>query len=116
MALLLLPAASFSQAAPGAPAAAASAPAMVEVWVGLSLPELARVPAAQRRHARQLIERQQDEVMQQLHALGAIEQARVQVVRNALAVRLPASALPQARAIDGVSAVTPVRHRDIHRP
>lgn len=96
--------------------AAVLADAMVEVWVQLTLPELARVPAAQRAQAQQLIERQQDAVMQQLRALGGVEQARVRLVRNALAVRLPASALPRARAIEGVRAVTPVRHRDIHRP
>lgn len=114
--LMAAPVAALARAAPGAPAAVADGPATVEAWVRLSLPELARVPAAQRSDALLLIERQQDEVMRQLVALGAIEQARVHIVRNALAVRIPVSALPQARAIAGVLAVTPVRHRDIHRP
>ncbi|HEY0858345.1 MAG TPA: hypothetical protein VGE16_14875 [Albitalea sp.] len=117
MALLLCaPAAPLVHADRGAPADAANTPPTVEAWVRLSLPELARVPAAQRSAALELIERQQDDVMRQLAALGAVEHARVHIVRNALAVRIPVAALAQARLIDGVLAVTPVRHRDIHRP
>lgn len=97
-------------------AASGAHAATVEVWVQLSLPELASVPAADRNAARHRIAQQQDTVMAALRDLGAVEQARVQLVRNALAVTLPRSALKQARAIDGVRAITPVRHRDLHRP
>jgi hypothetical protein len=88
---------------------------MVEVWVDLSEPELASLPRDaldQRVALRQRIEQQQDDVMQHLRLLGAVEQARVQQVRNALAVRLPSGALAQARAIPGVRAVRIVRHRN----
>ena len=87
----------------------------VEVWVDLSEPELASLPRDaldQRVALRQRIEQQQDDVMQHLRLLGAVEQARVQQVRNALAVRLPSGALAQARAIPGVRAVRIVRHRN----
>ena len=102
---------------PDAPRAASGADAAtVEVWVQLSLPELSSVPAPDRAAARRRIAEQQDTVMAALRDLGAVEQARVQLVRNALAVTLPRAALKQARAIPGVRAITPVRHRDLHRP
>ena len=50
--------------------------------------------------------------MTQLGKLAAVERARVQTVRNALVVALPAAALDQVRAIDGVRAVRPVQHRN----
>lgn len=111
---LLAPAA-LHATTPGAPPNAEAA-ATVEVWVQLSLPALVTVPPAEREAARRRISQQQDAVMAALRELGATEQARVQVVRNALAVRVPRRALEQARGIDGVSTVTPVRHRDLHRP
>jgi hypothetical protein len=115
--VLLASAAALYAATPAAPRGAGGpVDATVEVWVQLSLPELASVPAADRDAARRRIAQQQDAVMAALRELGAIEQARVQVVRNALAVRLPRAALEQARGIDGVRTVTPVRHRDLHRP
>ena len=55
---------------------------------------------------------QQDAVMERLRELGAIEQARVQQVRNALAVRLPGAQMEAARKIAGVRAVSLVRDID----
>jgi hypothetical protein len=122
------PTAAQSPAPPGAsaaPRAHASSPAVraqqapadstswVSVWVDLDLPELASVPREQRaeREALQLqIKAQQDTVMDRLRDLGAQEQARVQQVRNALAVRLPGAQLDAARRIPGVRALRIVRN------
>ena len=86
----------------------------VEVWVELSEPALASLPrdqTAARAAQLQRIAEEQDRVMMQLHRLGAVERARLQTVRNALAVTLPAAALEQARAIVGVRSVQAVQHR-----
>ena len=86
---------------------------MVSVWVDLDLPALASVPrndAAARDALRSQILAQQDEVMRRLLELGATEQARVQTVRNALAVRLPATQIDTARLIPGVRSVRSVRN------
>lgn len=89
----------------------------VSVWVDLELPALASVPPENtaRRGALHLqIQAQQDAVMAGLRALGAIEQARVKVVRNAIAVRLPRTQMGAAREIPGVRAVRPARSRNTH--
>ena len=94
---------------------AAGPDATVDAWVVLSLPELASLPreAVAERHTLQArIHQQQDEVMAALSALGAVELARVQQLRNALAVRLPLAQVPAARALSGVLAVRPVRDVD----
>ena len=93
----------------------ADAAGRVAVWVDLDLPELASVPRGQRAEfdaLRLQIDAQQDAVLARLRALGAIEQARVRLVRNALAVRLPAAQLDAARRIPGVRAVRPIRNID----
>jgi hypothetical protein len=85
----------------------------VDVWIDLSLPALSTLPRDQheaRDRLRASIEAQQDGVMAQLASLGAKEQARILHVRNSLAVRMPASALAQARAIPGVVNVREVKH------
>jgi hypothetical protein len=86
----------------------------LEVWIDLSVPSLS-TQSAQNREARAAlrarIEKQQDEVMSQLAALGATETARVMEVRNSIAVRIPPSALTQARALPGVIKVRAVKHR-----
>jgi hypothetical protein len=86
----------------------------LEVWVDLSVPSLS-TQSAQNREARAAlrarIEKQQDEVMSQLTALGATESARVVEVRNSIAVRIPSSALTQARTLPGVIKVRAVKHR-----
>ena len=101
------------------PAAAATS-ADLDVWVDLSLPALAslgRGQTTERGALRAKILNQQAAVMSRLAALGAVETGRVQQLRNALAVRLPASALAEARRIPGVRQVRPVQHRNsIHRP
>lgn len=87
----------------------------VSVWIDLDLPELASLPRDQRAEREALranILAQQDAVMARLRELGAVEQARVQQVRNALAVRLPGAQLEAARRIPGVRAVRAVRHID----
>lgn len=87
----------------------------VEVWVVLSEPALATLPRdanEQRKALRQRIVRQQDDVTAQLAALGAIELARVQQARNAIAVRLPSAAIESAKKIPGVTAIRRVSHRN----
>jgi hypothetical protein len=85
-----------------------------EVWVDLSVPPLSTQPE-QNREARGAlrarIEKQQNDVMSQLAALGAKETARVIEVRNAIAVRIPSSAIADARALPGVVKVRAVKHR-----
>lgn len=91
--------------------------AWVTVWVDLDLPALAAHPrtrGAERDALRARIVAQQDAVMRQLRALGAQEQARIQQVRNALAVRIERSRLDAARAVPGVRALRAVR--DVDRP
>lgn len=91
----------------------------LSVWVDLDEPELARVPAGQpeqREAQRARILIQQEQVMARLRELGAIEQARVHVVRNALAVRLPRTNLAAAAVLPGVRAVRPVQHRNHTTP
>ena len=81
----------------------------------MNLPELASLPReqhAEREALRMRIHVQQEAAMGRLRGLGAIEQARVQLVRNALAVRLPGAQLDAARQIPGVRAVRIVRHVD----
>lgn len=88
---------------------------LVEVWIVLSEPALATLPreATERRTAlRRRIVVQQNDVMAQLQALGAIESARVQLVRNAIAVRLPPAAIERAKNIEGVVGVRAVSHRN----
>jgi hypothetical protein len=88
---------------------------LVEVWVVLSEPALASLPRdanEQRNTQRQRLARQQDDVMAQLAALGAVETARIQYARNAIAVRLPSAAIERARKIEGVTAIHPVTHRN----
>jgi hypothetical protein len=90
-------------------------PQTVEVWVMLSEPALASLPrdaTKERADLRRRIERQQDDIMKQLAALGAVESARVQVVRNAIAVRLPPAAIESAKKIKGVTGVHAISHRN----
>ena len=90
-------------------------PETVEVWVVLSEPALASLPrdaTNQRAELRRRIERQQDDIMTQLAALGAVESARVQQVRNAIAVKLPPAAIESAKKIKGVLSVQTISHRN----
>ena len=91
-------------------------PQTVEVWVVLSEPALASLPrnaaASERAELQRRIERQQDDIMAQLAALGAVESARVQRVRNAIAVKLPPAAIESVKKIEGVTAVRAIDHRN----
>jgi hypothetical protein len=91
-------------------------PQTVEVWVVLSEPALASLPrdaaANERAELQRRIKRQQDDIMTQLAALGAVESARVQRVRNAIAVTLPAAAIESAKKIPGVLSVHAISHRN----
>jgi hypothetical protein len=111
------PRATYAPVATRADTAPADETGRVPVWVDLDLPELASVPKAQgseREALRAKIQAQQEEVMARLRDLGAIEQSRVQQVRNALAVRLPSAQLEAARRIPGVRAVRGVHHNNRH--
>ena len=91
-------------------------PQTVEVWVVLSEPALASLPrdaaASERAELLRRIERQQDDIMKQLATLGAVESARVQRVRNAIAVRIPPAAIDGAKKIKGVIGVHAISHRN----
>jgi hypothetical protein len=91
-------------------------PQTVEVLIVLSEPALGSLPreatADERAELRRRIQRQQDDIMKQLAALGAVESARVQVVRNAIAVRLPPAAIESAKKIKGVTGVHAISHRN----
>jgi hypothetical protein len=92
---------------------------MIDIWVDLSLPALATLPRDDRTGRSALRERiahQQDAVMAQLSALGASELARVQQLRNALAVRLPKAVRDEARRIPGVQGLRVVRDRQTDAP
>lgn len=79
-------------------------------WVELSEPPVgAATPPGGRAPDRERVLRQQDAVMARLADLGAIELGRVAVLRNALAVRMPASAAQAARDLAGVTAVRVTR-------
>jgi hypothetical protein len=91
-------------------------PQTVEVLVVLSEPALASLPrdatADQRAKLQQRIQRQQDDIMTRLAALGAVESARVQGLRNAIAVKLPPAAIDSAKKIKGVIGVHTISHRN----
>lgn len=95
--------------------AARAADARIEVWVDLSLPALSTAaPGEPRAALKRELEAQQARVMAALRGLGAEEIGRVALLRNALAVRLPAAHLAVVRALPEVSGVRIVR--DIERP
>jgi hypothetical protein len=97
----------------GTTASAQSKNREIEVWIDLNIQPLASVPrdaTDERAALRARIVAQQDDVMGQLATLGAVELARIQQVRNALAVRIPAEAIDRARNIPGVRSIRPVTH------
>lgn len=75
----------------------------VDVWVLLTEPPIVSgsTPEA--------VKAQQQAVMAELQALGAVELGRVTTARNAIAVSIPKSRLPEAKQIAGVRSVSPVR-------
>jgi hypothetical protein len=94
----------------------AGSPERVEVWIVLSEPALASLPrdasADARAELQHRIEKQQHDIMKQLAALGGVESARVQRIRNALAVQLPPAAIESAKKIPGVRSVQAITHRN----
>jgi hypothetical protein len=115
--LVLLPAMAMSVWPGALPASVLGEPPTTDVWVDLDLPALASLPrqdTAKRQALRLRIVAQQDTVMAQLRRLGGQERGRVQLLRNALAVRLPRDQLDAARRLPGVHGVRPVR--DVERP
>ena len=94
---------------------AAQAPDRVEVWIDLEMPPLSLVPsltAAQRVDYRREIDAQQTMLIECLRRWGAAERARVQLVRNAVVVEVPESALEEIRRLPGVTNVQRVTHRN----
>jgi hypothetical protein len=119
MAVIGVALSSVSIAAPGDPPASpppqeAMQP-LIEVWLVLSEPALATLPrdaTEQRSALRARIVAEQNRVMERIRALGAVETGRIQQVENALAVRLPTSALNAVKLIDGVTSVRQVSDRN----
>ena len=81
---------------------------LIDVWVLLTEPPLASGTGNPKS-----VERQQEAVLTQLQALGAIELGRVARVHNAIAVSIDQAKLPEVRRLAGVRSVAPVR--DIRR-
>ena len=79
----------------------------VDVWVVLTEPPVAGSPEAGQLER---VKQQQDRVMAELKALGATELARVTLAKNALAVTIDSSKLPEVKRISGVRGVTAVKH------
>ena len=79
----------------------------VEVWVLLTEPPVSSGTS------HELVMKQQQDVLAGLKALGAVELGRVSVARNAIAVSIDASKLPEVKQLSGVRSVTPVR--DVRR-
>jgi hypothetical protein len=99
-----------------APGSAADSLERLAVWVDLSEPALAglsRASAIEREAHRRRILEQQDRVAAALRSLGAVELARVQLLRNSIAVHLPRDQVGAAGQISGVLALRPLR--DVHR-
>ena len=80
----------------------------VDVWVLLSEP-----PTASGITTPEKVRQQQQAVMAQLKELGAVELARVGTTRNAIAVSIDRSKLPEVKQLSGARSVSPVR--DIQR-
>ena len=79
----------------------------IDIWVLLSEPPVASGSTPES------VKKQQHAVMVELQALGAVELGRVSTVRNAIAVSIPQSKLPEVKQLAGVQSVSPVR--DIRR-
>ncbi len=77
----------------------------IDVWVLLTEP-----PVVSGANNAEAIKRQQQAVLAQLAALGAVELARISRARNAVAVSIEPSKLAQVKKISGVRSVSQVRH------
>lgn len=89
--------------------------APVQVWVDLCpLPPALGASTPQARPDPAQVTQRQDELMQRMRPLGAVEIGRVRLVRQAIAVEVPARQLNALRALEGICGVSPVRH--VQRP
>ncbi|MBK6472024.1 MAG: hypothetical protein IPF94_15300 [Betaproteobacteria bacterium] len=87
----------------------------VEVWIDLAMPPLSArtsLSTVQRAAYRQEIDASQSALIELLRRWGAQERARVQIVRNAIVVEVPESALEEIRKLPGVARVQAVNHRN----
>ncbi len=75
-----------------------------------SLSAKSSLTARQREAYRRAIDGRQTLLVEQLRPWGAEELARVQIVRNAIVVDVPASALEEIRRLPGVARVQLVTH------
>ena len=76
----------------------------VDVWVLLTEPPIASGTTPES------VKQQQQAVMVELKALGAVELGRVSTARNAIAVSIDQAKLPEVKRLSGVRSVSPVRH------
>lgn len=102
-------------AAPARPTASSAAGASnrVEVWIDLDIPAVAARPALSAEARTQhlgAIDAQQSALRQQLQRWAAVERGRVRIVRNAVVVEVPESALEDIRRLPGVTGVSRVTH------
>jgi len=77
----------------------------VEVWVVLTEP-----PSSSATGNVEAVKKQQQAVLGDLKALGAVELGRVSVIRNAIAVAIDEAKLPEVKQLSGVRSVSPVRN------
>lgn len=86
-------------------------PARVQVWVDLTMPAAAAAVMPSSRAAYlHALNAQQELLADSLRAHGAVELARLRLVRNSIAVDLPAEAVDVVRQLPGVLWVRPVTH------
>ncbi len=109
------PAVAGASSQPSAPTSGGEFSQHREYWLDLSEPALTSIGPdrpAERDALLARIERQQEVVLARVHELGGAETARLKELRNAVAVTLPAQAVPEAARIPGVLRVRPVQHRN----
>ncbi len=76
----------------------------IDIWVLLTEP-----PVASGTSTPESVKKQQQAVMAELQALGAVELGRVSTARNAIAVSIDQAKLPEVKRLSGVRSVSPVR-------
>ena len=75
----------------------------IDIWVLLTEPPVASGSTPES------VKQQQQAVMAELKALGAVELGRVSTARNAIAVSIDQAKLPEVKRLSGVRSVSPVR-------
>lgn len=95
------------------PRAEGAAGTRVQVWVDLAMPPMALMTMPSSRAAYgQAVRASQDMLAASLRAHGAVELARLRMVRNSIAVDLPSDSVDAVRGLPGVLQVRLVTHRD----